>query len=557
MMGRWWLLGALAALVVSGLTSAGRVQAQQEELSLAWVPADAPGLFAVMGVLPDRLQALPGVAQLQKELTKQADQNELPIHPAEVRQVIVVGVFDLQPRRRSPEAITGGYILHLKTPLAEEKWQAWVQTGTVRRWKQRSYYTLTDLAAVARVDNGRTVIVTGGLRAEPLIRLMLEAGPQGAQQAAWARQMRTLRLGQGENAPRFSQLALAAYLSPQAIEKTLPEELLRQAKREPLVASLLLLIRKPQAIHFGLDIKQGELKLAYVSSCRPGEEQTAEQLANILRGLVATGQLVLGSLEQSAAREEQKRVVRMFRALLGKVQVEQKKTDVVASLALNKQEVQIVATALTSAVVGARQAARRAQSQNNLRQLALAMHIFHDLHRRLPPAAARRWNGKKLKYPVSWRVLVLPYLDHKELYDQYRFDQPWNSPHNLKLLGKMPDVFRHPKDDPKSTHTSYFVLVGPGTMFEPKGDGISFKQVPDGVAYTLMIVEAKRKVPWTKPEDIPFDPAKPLPKLGGWSPRGFNAAFCDASVRLLPKDLPAETLRWLIQRNDGKFVKLP
>ena len=320
-----------------------------------------------------------------------------------------------------------------------------------------------------------------------------------------------------------------------------------------------MLVRKPQAIFFGIDPGPAKLELGCMLVCRPGEEQTAEQMARTLQGLIATGQLMLGTLEKSASAPEEKLLARLARTMLGKIQVAREKSNVALRTSVEVQELQATSLLLLlSAVQAARQAARRVQSQNNLRQLAIAMHIHHDQHRYLPPAAAvRYWNGKELKHPVSWRVLLLPYLDHMELYQQYRFDQPWNSPHNLKLLKKMPEVYRHPNDDPNSTHTSYFVLVGPGTAFDPKVERMTFGRIADGTSNTLMIVEAKRKVPWTKPEDIPFDPGKPPPKLGGWFREGFNAAFCDASVRLLPYDIPARTLRLLIQCNDGQRGEPP
>ena len=61
-----------------------------------------------------------------------------------------------------------------------------------------------------------------------------------------------------------------------------------------------------------------------------------------------------------------------------------------------------------------------------------------------------------------------------------------------------------------------------------------------------MIVEAKRDIPWTKPEDIRYDPAKPLPKLGGIFSNGYCAAFADGSVRFFQNGVEDRVLRALI-----------
>jgi hypothetical protein len=70
-----------------------------------------------------------------------------------------------------------------------------------------------------------------------------------------------------------------------------------------------------------------------------------------------------------------------------------------------------------------------------------------------------------------------------------------------------------------------------------------------------MIVEAGTSVPWTKPEDLPYDPGKPLPSLGGLFKDGFSATLFDGSVRFLTRDIDEETIRALITRNGGEPVE--
>jgi hypothetical protein len=71
---------------------------------------------------------------------------------------------------------------------------------------------------------------------------------------------------------------------------------------------------------------------------------------------------------------------------------------------------------------------------------------------------------------------------------------------------------------------------------------------------TLMVVEASKAVPWTKPEDIPYDAAKPVPKLGLPGASGFSAALGDGSVRFFTPKLSERTLRLAITRNDGQPI---
>ncbi len=105
--------------------------------------------------------------------------------------------------------------------------------------------------------------------------------------------------------------------------------------------------------------------------------------------------------------------------------------------------------------------------------------------------------------------------------------------------------------EPYSTY--YQGFVGPGAIFDGN-EGTRIVDVTDGLGWTLMIVEAARPVPWTKPEDLPYDKRKPLPKLGGQFEDGFYAAFADGSARFISNKVAAETLRTLITRGTGEAI---
>jgi hypothetical protein len=198
------------------------------------------------------------------------------------------------------------------------------------------------------------------------------------------------------------------------------------------------------------------------------------------------------------------------------------------------------------------EAAQRERNVNNLKQLALAMHHYHDAHKEFPTAAYYDKDGKAL---LSWRVAILPYLAQKELYMQFNLDEAWDSEHNIKLLAKMPATFAPDRNAAKQKgYTYYQVFTGKGTAFDGKKGLRIPADFPDGTSNTILIVEGKDPVPWTKPADLPFDAKKPLPKLGGQFEDGFYAALADGSVRLVRRTISERTLRDAITRDDGNVL---
>jgi Protein of unknown function (DUF1559) len=201
---------------------------------------------------------------------------------------------------------------------------------------------------------------------------------------------------------------------------------------------------------------------------------------------------------------------------------------------------------------------KEVKTKQKLGELSLAMRNYHDAHGHLPKAiTTAREVGGKTDTPHSWRVDLLPFVGAANLYQQYRMDEPWDGPDNKKLIAQMPEVFRSSYDDPKSTNSSYFVLVGGGTPFEPGPHRIKISDITDGTSNTILIVESKRDIPWTEPRDIHFDAAKRLPKIGGFLVGKFHATMADGSVHLFERAKIEDILRWMIIRDDTYNIMIP
>src|SRR5262249_2836480 len=149
---------------------------------------------------------------------------------------------------------------------------------------------------------------------------------------------------------------------------------------------------------------------------------------------------------------------------------------------------------------------------NNLKQIVLAMQNYAEDHGgRLPPAVLQDKDGRPLH---SWRVLLLPYLDQGDLYRGFRLNEPWDSPHNLALLPRMPEVYAVPAGLPAEagagpSRTFYQVFTGPGPAFEgPRG--LRFPgDILDGTSETIFVAEAGEPVPWTHPTDLVHESDRP------------------------------------------------
>ena len=217
---------------------------------------------------------------------------------------------------------------------------------------------------------------------------------------------------------------------------------------------------------------------------------------------------------------------------------------------------------LLPAVQSARAAARRMQSQNNLKQLALSMLNYESAFRRFPAVYSTDAQGKPL---LSWRVHILPFVEEQRLYEQFHLDEPWDSKHNLSLLDQMPEVFRSPSSTSPPGTTVYRGFGGSnGLLSKPQKVGEKWPlgrriaEITDGTANTIMFVEASDElaVEWTKPDEL--EPGPDLyPLFFGLHTGGTNAVRVDGSVWFLSETLDPDLLRRMLNIHDGEVIDWP
>lgn len=214
---------------------------------------------------------------------------------------------------------------------------------------------------------------------------------------------------------------------------------------------------------------------------------------------------------------------------------------------------------------------QRKQTLQHQKILMIAIHSYHDAHLALP-ADIVDGNNKPL---LSWRVALLPFFEHADLYSKFKLNEPWDSKHNLALLKEMPPELRCGLSKSGVTETYMKVFRGTGAFMEPgkklrfpayveaggqtkvaSGDVVNpvMPSFTDPMSETFGVVEAGPAVPWTKPEDIDYDAKKPMPVLDGPYARERHVSFADATTAVISTRVPEHLMRLLIGRSDGKTI---
>lgn len=261
-------------------------------------------------------------------------------------------------------------------------------------------------------------------------------------------------------------------------------------------------------------------------------------------------------------------------------------------------------------------APRRVAREVALKQIALAFHNHNDTYYNFPHAYG---DGEGKTTGLSWRVHLLPFLGQNALYNKFKLNEPWNSPHNKALIAEIPAIYRIP-GTPSDGKTAYHVFTGPNTPFpeqpvvhecqfhtvvsqgtpntetvctlelslrigsqteyrkirrsfplNPGGDyswiiAPSLNQKPpslvtigDGTDNTILAVVGgpETATEWTRPGGLPFIMSNPKTVLGTIEGGEIDALFFSGRYRKLPAGTSAELLSLMIQPDDRQKFTFP
>lgn len=199
----------------------------------------------------------------------------------------------------------------------------------------------------------------------------------------------------------------------------------------------------------------------------------------------------------------------------------------------------ILLALLLPAVQQAREAARRTQSQNNLKQIGLAAHNFHDTNGRFPPMTPDGTLDPDVTSPISFNTSLLPYLNQAALYGTIDKSIPWDDPTNKPVYSTVVPAFISPQFPEMTDASGYGVThYVPSTQIVAEdGGGIRMTEVTDGTSNTLLggSIDNTAFPPWGNPQNG-RDPASGF--AGGANAFGGNAGgaamlMMDGSVRFL------------------------
>ena len=188
------------------------------------------------------------------------------------------------------------------------------------------------------------------------------------------------------------------------------------------------------------------------------------------------------------------------------------------------------------------------QIRLKLRYLGNAFQNRHTVLNSFAPAGVA--DGKPNGAQLSWRVHLLPFIGEPELFEEFHFDESWDSPHNKSLLVRMPAVY---STGEAGFSTRFQVFQGKSLLFGGS-QAANRQMLRDSPAGTIMIVvtAADKAVPWTQPDDLAFIPQAPAEPLG--KVETIECVMADSRLVSLPSSMTASDLAGLITPAGAEVV---
>jgi len=527
-------------LVLLGIFVPGSIPAQAAaedggKVDLSYV---TPAAFAAAIVHPRRVLTAPEMQMMPIEVLSAAGKKELGLDPLDVEQAVLF----VEPPAQGPPGY--GIVLHLaksydlsnfilpsNVPLTKSQLEG-------RTYQQSR---IPSLPSFYMPDDQTLIMATDAVLKKMLAN---HKTPQEGPLTQWM-----------TKTSMSADTVLVAVLEP---VRPMLNAVLAQAPLPPQLAALKQLPKLIDAAKFDLSIT-GSPQASFV--VLSPDEATAQQLEQRINQMLDLGrQMAMASIthemngddpvQQASAQYAKRMLDNMITLVRPRREGRKLKVSQRADVAGQTATVGVLVALLLPAVQSAREAARRMQSVNNLKQIALAMHNYHATYKNFPPPANFSADGKPL---LSWRVHILPFIGQQQLYKQFHLDEPWNSPNNKPLINQMPPIYRNPSSPAPADRAAYLVPTGTGSIFaNPKGTSI--RQITDGTSNTIMVVEVDpdSSVIWTKPRDLAYRPQRPLQGLGKAHPGGFNVAFADGSVHFISNSIDPRVFLQMLNMADGQ-----
>ena len=246
----------------------------------------------------------------------------------------------------------------------------------------------------------------------------------------------------------------------------------------------------------------------------------------------------------------------------------------------------VLVALLLPAVQAAREAARRLQCVNNLKQIGVALHGYHDASRTFPTGGwiALPTQPETRNMNIGWSAAVLPWLEQRALYDGLNVGLPYNASANSTAAGSVLRVYLCPSEPRRSewntlagdpfpcADADYGGLYGERMSSRndpPRGVMIfnrclSIAEVSDGTSQTIQVGEDPEAIHavWANGHNI-FDQAFPInsrpasefgEELTSQHPGGVNVLFADGSVRFLKDSTSRAAVAALCTRNGSEIL---